>query len=357
MNSLALNSWVRLQTTPSVFVYGLPCSAGGETENLQSAAGCHEALHSNASPETAMLYFQACWEHSRRGAFGWKWWRYVCESHVHWTTLSGGVSFVGVEMMCTLDTEFSSGRFSKKRWQASRPDKVGRGEAAKLSFENLFFSCFLRFWNCWWWSEVPKSKQRPLLSTTTTVGGFSILKSILARTRPLNTFRTCVSKSSKASFSTMKRQDMNKRTKELAPWRQHFSKGSCCFPLQSKISSQAAVMAIENAVVAMAIHTLTYSTNPIFVKTLHKVRRLVHGRLGVVYAGGVFLLCETLNMACVAMCCHVATKTDSVSSKWPRAAPPRRLHRMAFGRCFPGQLRNWTNLNKPFKHQARRSFG
>ena len=43
-------------------------------------------------------------------------------------------------------------------------------------------------------------------------------------------------------------------------------------------------MAIENAVVAMAIHTLTYSTNPIFVKkTLHKVRRLVYaGRLGVV---------------------------------------------------------------------------
>ena len=42
-------------------------------------------------------------------------------------------------------------------------------------------------------------------------------------------------------------------------------------------------MAIENAMVAMAIHTLTYSTNPIFVKTLHKVRRLVYaGRLGVV---------------------------------------------------------------------------
>lgn len=70
---------------------------------------------------------------------------------------------------------------------------------------------------------------------------------------------------------------------------------------------------------------------------------------------GGLVLYETLNMA-FAMCCHVATKTDSVSSKWPRAAPPRRLHRMAFGRCFPG-LRNWTNLNKPFKHQTPRSFG
>lgn len=43
-------------------------------------------------------------------------------------------------------------------------------------------------------------------------------------------------------------------------------------------------MAIENAIVAIVIHTLTYSTNPIFVnKTLDKVRRLVYaGRLGVV---------------------------------------------------------------------------
>ena len=47
-------------------------------------------------------------------------------------------------------------------------------------------------------SEVQKSKQRPLLSTTTTVGGCSILNRVPA----MNTFRTCVSKSSKASFSS-----------------------------------------------------------------------------------------------------------------------------------------------------------
>ena len=44
-------------------------------------------------------------------------------------------------------------------------------------------------------------------------------------------------------------------------------------------------MAVENAIVAIVIHTLTYySTNPILVnKTLDKVRRLVDaGRLGVV---------------------------------------------------------------------------
>ena len=57
--------------------------------------------------------------------------------------------------------------------------------------------------------------ERPLLSTTATVAVCSILDWVPARTRPLNTFRTCVSKSSDASFSTMKRQNMNKRAGSL----------------------------------------------------------------------------------------------------------------------------------------------
>jgi len=80
---------------------------------------------------------------------------------------------------------------------------------------------------------------------------------------------------------------MNKRAGSLETT---LLKGSCCFPLQLRISGEAAIMAIENAIVAIVIHTLTYthtliySTNPIFVnKTLDKVRRLVYaGRLGVV---------------------------------------------------------------------------
>ena len=186
-----------------------------------------------------------------------------------------------------------------------------------------------------WWSEVPKSKQRPLLSTTTTVGGCSILKRVPARTRPLNTFRTCVSKSSKASFSTMKRQNMNKRTKELAPWRQHFSKGSCCFPLQLRISSQAAIMAIENAIVAMAMHTLSYSTFPYF-----RQQGPAQGSKTCV-CGSAWCCVKRLTLHLFA---SVATRTDSVSSKWPRAAPPLTIHRMAFE-----LLSSWAaaQLNKP----------
>ena len=149
---------------------------------------------------------------------------------------------------------------------------------------------------------------------------------------------------------------MNKRAGSLETT---LLKGSCCFPLQLRISGQAAIMAIENAIVAIVIHTLTYTdththTHLPTVQTRFSSTRPWTRFEDWCMRGGLVLY-ETLNMA-FAMCCHVATKTDSVSSKWPRAAPPRRLHRMAFGRCFPG-LRNWTNLNKPFKHQTPRSFG
>ena len=126
-----------------------------------------------------------------------------------------------------------------------------------------------------------KSKQGPLLSTTTTVGGCSILNRVPARTRPLNTFRTGVSKSSKASFSTMKRQNMNKRAGSLETT---LLKRIMLLPTAIKnIRSSSDHGHWERHNGYCYPHTyLQY--NPIFVnKTLDKVRRLVYaGRLGVV---------------------------------------------------------------------------
>ena len=153
----------------------------------------------------------------------------ICQSNIHWNTLSLGVSLVEVEMNQRGHGTFSSGYRLNKLGQVVSPQNSGkhlasinldRVKAAKLCVSNLFFSCWLRFWNCWWWSDVQKSKhrprtRRPLLSTATTVGDCSILNWVPARTRPLNTFRTCVSNSGKASFSTMKRQDMKKRAGSL----------------------------------------------------------------------------------------------------------------------------------------------
>ena len=134
-------------------------------------------------------------------------------------------------------------------------------------------------------------------------------------------------------------------TKELAPWRQHFSKGSCCFPLQLKISSQVAIMAIENGIVAMAMHTFTHSTNPIFVnKTLHKVRRLVYaGRLGVVWNA---LHCICLPVSDLDWPCFFQVTPGSATQD---DAPSPGLE----------LLSSWAaaQLNKPFKHQAGRHFG
>ena len=147
--------------------------------------------------------------------------------------------------------------------------------------------------------EVQKLNRRPLLSTTTTVGGCSILNRGLARTKPLNTFRTCVSKSSKASFSTMKRQDMNKRAGSLETT---LLKGSCCFPLQLRISGQAAIMAIENAIVAIVIHTLTYTHTYLQYKPDFRQQDPGQGsKTGVCGAAWCCMKRSTWHLPCVAM--------------------------------------------------------
>ena len=162
---------------------------------------------------------------------GWIWMKVVkmCESHVHWTTLSRGVWFVGVEMMHPWYTEFSSGYRLNKLGQVISPQNGGNDLAAikldKVKAAKLCVSVFflvlvavlkLLVMKCC--SEIKttaRNQKVPLLSTNTTVGGCSILNWVRARTKQLNTFRTCVSKSSDASFSTMKRQNMNTRAGSL----------------------------------------------------------------------------------------------------------------------------------------------
>ena len=190
-------------------------------------------------------------------------------SNIHWTTLSLGVSLVEVEINQRGHGTFSSGYRLNKLGQVVSPQnngkhlasiKLDKAKAAKLCVSNLFFSCWLRFWNCWWWSDLQKSKhrprtRRPLLSTATTVGDCSILNWATEHIPHM-----CKQLQQGKFFHN---ETFKTWTKELAPWRQHFSKGSCCFPPQLRMSSQVAIMAIETAIVAMAMHTFTRSINQI----------------------------------------------------------------------------------------------
>ena len=195
----------------------------GDTANLQRLAVWH-CMATRVLKQQYVVVSNVLRTESK----GWIWVKMakICQSNIHWTTLSRGVSLVEVEMM---HPKFSSGYRLNKLGQVVSPQNSGkhlasinldRVKAAKLCVSNMFFSCWLRFWDCWWWSDLQKSKhrprtRRPLLSTAATVADCSILNCVPARTRPLITFRTCVSNSSKASFSTMKRQNMNKRPGSL----------------------------------------------------------------------------------------------------------------------------------------------
>ena len=92
---------------------------------------------------------------------------------------------------------------------------------------------------------------------------------------------------------------MNKRAGSLETT---LLKGSCCFPLQLRISGQAAIMAIENAIVAIVIHTLTYTHTYLQYKPDFRQQDPGQGsKTGVCGAAWCCMKRSTWHLPCVAM--------------------------------------------------------